>query len=130
MSSSTASASSVRTTAPTASAPSLLAVLLVLQVLAQTFAGLWGAAAAGVIGGLLRRAPGAFRLNFVAAAAAAALLLGMVAVRGDNLMPFADRVGGLFSAPGWVVLLLSVLLPAVQAGALAGAVARLFPNRA
>jgi len=121
-------ATSVSASSPTraASTTSLLVLLLVLQVLAQTFVGTWGAAAVGILGGVLLRAPGAFRINFVAAAGAALLLLAMVALRGENLTPFADRVGLLFSAPGWVVLLLSVLLPAIQAGALGGAVARLF----
>lgn len=121
-------ATSASTPLPTraASTTSLLVLLLVLQVLAQTFVGTWGAAAVGTLGGVLLRAPSAFRLNFAAAAGAALLLLIMVALRGENLMPFADRVGRLFSAPGWGVLLLSVLLPAIQAGALGGAVARLF----
>jgi hypothetical protein len=116
--------------ARTVSTTGMLVLLLVLQVLAQTFIGTWGAAAVGVLGGLLRRGPGAFRINFAAAAGAALLLLIMVALRGENLMPFADRVGRLFSAPGLVVLLLSVMLPAIQAGALGGAVARLFSVKA
>lgn len=107
----------------------VMVLALVLQVLAQSLSGLWGAAVAGLLIGLLIRGRGAFRIGFIAAAVATLLLLLAVAVRGSGLLSFANMVGGNFSAPGWVMLLVSILLPALQSGGLAGGVARLLPRR-
>jgi hypothetical protein len=104
---------------------SLLVSALVLQVAAQALGGVWGAAVGGLLVGLAWRRPGAFRTAFLAAAAAAALLLAMTAVRGAPLLGWADRLGANFSVPGWGLLALTVLLPALQAGGLAGGVARI-----
>lgn len=98
---------------------------LVLQLAAQAFGGAWGAAVAGVIIGLALRDRGAFRLGFAAAAMAAALLLAWVAARGGNVYALAGMLGGNFSLPAWGILAVTLLLPAVQAGGLAGGVARL-----
>ncbi|MBL0939463.1 MAG: hypothetical protein IBJ03_11240 [Gemmatimonadaceae bacterium] len=98
---------------------------LVLQVAAQSISGLWGAAAAGLFIGLVIRDRGAFRTGFLAAACATLVLLIAVAVRGEGLMQWANMIGANFSAPGWALLLISILLPALQSGGLAGGVARL-----
>ena len=106
----------------------LLVLALVVQVLAQTFGGVWGAAIGGVAIGtlcVLRGAGGGFRTGFLAAAAATALLLAMLGVRGGDIVPFASRLGANFQLPGWGLLAVTLLLPAVQSGALAGAISRL-----
>jgi hypothetical protein len=101
------------------------AAALGLQLAAQGFGGLWGAAIAGVATGVLLRERGAFRVGFVAAAIAAALLLAWVAARGGDVLGFAAMIGGNFSVPSWGILAATLLLPALQAGGLAGGVARL-----
>ena len=103
----------------------LLVSALVLQVAAQSFGGVWGAAIGGVLIGLGLRRRGAFRVGFLAAAIAAMLLLVVTAVRGDALFSFADALGGNFKVPGWALLLISILLPALQSAGFAGGVARL-----
>ena len=112
--------------------PSLALMLsaLVVQVAAQWVGGGWGAAVGGLLIGVALRRPGAFRTGFLAALVAAALLLAMQALRGAPLLAFADRLGGNFSLPGWALLLVSLLLPALQSAGLAGGVARLAPRRA
>lgn len=107
----------------------LLISALVLQVAAQALGGIWGAAVGGVIIGLALRQAGAFRTGFLAAAVAAALLLGMAAVRGADIMHFAGMLGANFKLPGIAMLALTLLLPALQAGGLAGGVSRLVAGR-
>jgi hypothetical protein len=109
---------------------SLLVSALVLQVAAQALGGIWGAAIGGVLIGLALRQKGAFRVGFLAAAVAAALLLAMTAVRGAPVLNWADRIGANFNVPGWGLLALTLLLPALQAGGLAGGIARLGARRA
>ena len=104
---------------------SLLLSALVLQLAAQGVGGAWGAAVGGVVTGAALRQSGAFRTGFLTALGAAALLLLMQALRGAPLLDFADRLGGNFSLPGWALLLLSMLLPALQSAGFAGGVARL-----
>lgn len=107
----------------------LLISALVLQVAAQALGGIWGAAAGGVIIGLALRQTGAFRTGFLAAAVAAALLLATSALRGAPVSQWADTLGANFNVPGWALLALTLVLPALQAGGLAGGVARLAARR-
>lgn len=102
----------------------LFVTALVLQLAAQALGGIWGAAVAGLLIGLALRGPRAFRIGFGSAALAAALLLAMVAVRGGDVMRLAQMLGGNFALPGWVILLATLLLPALQSGGLAGGTAR------
>ncbi len=101
---------------------------LLLQLAAQALGGVWGAAVGGVLIGVAVRRSGAFRMGFAAAAAAAALLLGWVALRGGNVMAFAAMLGGNFKLPEWGVLVATLALPALQAGGLSGGVSRLLRN--
>ncbi|MEN9507691.1 MAG: hypothetical protein RLZZ621_254 [Gemmatimonadota bacterium] len=105
--------------------PFLISALM-LQLAAQTVGGIWGAAVGGLLIGLGLRRRGAFRVGFLAAAVAALLLLIVTAVRGDGLLPFASALGANFKVPGWALLLVSVLLPALQSAGFAGGLARLF----
>lgn len=100
-------------------------VALALQVAAQAFGGVWGAAVAGLATGALLRERGAFRVSFAAAAAAAALLLAWTAVQGGDVMRFAGMIGGNFKVPAWGIIAATLLLPAAQAGGLAGGISRL-----
>lgn len=102
----------------------LFGTALVLQVAAQALGGAWGAAVGGLLIGLALRGPRAFRLGFASAGLAAALLLAMVAARGGNVLHLAEMLGGNFSLPAWAIVLVTLLLPAVQAGGIAGGVAR------
>ena len=108
---------------------SMLLSAVVLQLAAQALGGVWGAAIAGIITGIALRDRGAFRLGFGSAALAAALLLGWVAVRGGNVLHFAGMLGGNFKLPGAGILAITLLLPALQAGGMAGGVARLARQR-
>lgn len=101
------------------------AAALALQLVAQGFGGVWGAAIAGLATGVLLRERGAFRMGFAAASLAAALLLAWVAVQGGDVFGFAARIGGNFKVPAWGIVTATLLLPALQAGGLAGGVARL-----
>jgi hypothetical protein len=108
----------------------MFVVALVVQVLAQTFGGVWGAAVGGIVTGLLLRRGSAFAVGALSAALAAALLLLMVVLRGEGVMHFAGMIGANFSLPGWALVLVTLLLPALQAGGLAGAVGLLMaPTR-
>ena len=104
---------------------SLIITALMLQVAAQALGGVWGAAIGGVIIGLALRRRGAFRTGFLAASVAAALLLGMIAIRGGDVTALASMLGANFKAPGWVLLVATCVLPGLQAGGLAGGVSRL-----
>ncbi len=106
----------------------LFITALVLQVAAQALGGVWGAAIGGVLIGAALRRKGAFTIGFGAAALACALLLTMIALRGGNVLGFAPMLGGNFSIPGWGVLLATLLLPAIQAGGLAGGVSALLQS--
>lgn len=108
---------------------SLLVAALVVQVAAQSLGGIWGAAIGGIVIGLALRQSGAFRVGFLAAAVAAALLLVAAAVRGASLTTWADAIGANFGVPGWALLALTLLWPALQSGGLAGGVARLSARR-
>jgi hypothetical protein len=109
--------------------PSLFITALVLQVVAQTFGGGWGAAGAGVLIGLAMRSGGAFRTGALSAALATALLLAVAAARGADIGHFAGMIGGNFGLPGWGILAVTLLLPALQSGGLAGAIGRLTATR-
>jgi hypothetical protein len=108
---------------------SLLVTALLLQVVAQALGGVWGAAVGGLLIGVALRDRGAFRTGFLAAFVAAALLLAMIALRGGDVWRMSTMLGGNFAVPGIVVLLMALLLPALQAGGLAGGVARLAARR-
>ncbi len=95
---------------------------LLIQVVAQTFGGVWGAAAGGVLIGLAARGKGPFRTGFLAAAVAAALLLAVTSARGAPVWHWAEMMGANFSLPGWGFVALVLLLPALQAGGLAGGI--------
>ncbi len=97
---------------------------ILLQFVAQRFLGVWGAAAAGALTGMLFRQGGAVRAGAVSAAVAAAVLLVAAAERGVALTDFAATIGRNFSLPGWAVLVATLALPALQAGGFAGLVGR------
>ena len=97
---------------------------LLLQVVAQRFLGVWGAAVAGLITGIMFCQGGAIRAGAISAALAAAVLLVFAAERGVALTEFAATIGRNFSVPGWTVLVATLALPALQAGGFAGLVSR------
>jgi hypothetical protein len=61
----------------------------------------------------------AARRAALAGAVAWGCLLGVAAVRGDALGTFASTLGGAMGAPGWVVVLATLLYPAVLASSAA-----------
>jgi len=101
------------------------AIALGLQLVAQQFGGVWGAAIAGLATGVLLRERGAFRVAFGAAALAAAVLLAVTSMRGGDVLRFAGKIGDNFKLPGAAIIAVTLLLPALQAGGLAGGTARL-----
>ena len=98
---------------------------VLLQYVAQRFLGVWGAAVAGLITGVMFRQGGAIRAGAMSAALAAAMLLIAAAERGVALTEFATTIGRNFALPGWAVLVATLVLPALQAGGFAGLVSRL-----
>ncbi len=102
---------------------------VLLQFVAQRFLGVWGAAVAGMITGLIFRRGGAIRAGALSAALAATILLIVAAERGVALTEFATTIGRNFSLPGWAVLVATVALPALQAGGFAGLVSRVLLGR-
>ncbi len=99
-------------------------VALLVQVGAQAFGGVWGAAVGGVLIGLAVRGKGAFRVGFFAAIVAAALLLGATAMRGAPVWQWAGMIATNFALPAWGIVTMTLLLPALQAGGIAGGVGR------
>ena len=97
---------------------------VLLQFVAQRVLGVWGAAVAGVLTGVMFRQGGAIRAGAMSAALAAAVLLMVAAERGVALTEFAATIGRNFSLPGWAVLVATLALPALQAGGFAGLVSR------
>lgn len=97
---------------------------VLLQFVAQRFLGVWGAAVAGLITGVMFRQGGAIRAGAISAALAAAVLLIAAAERGVALTEFATTIGRNFALPGWAVLVATLVLPALQAGGFAGLVSR------
>ena len=97
---------------------------VLLQYVAQRFLGVWGAAVAGLITGVMFRQGGAIRAGAMSAALAAAVLLIAAAERGVALTEFATTIGRNFALPGWAVLVATLVLPALQAGGFAGLVSR------
>lgn len=108
-----------------------------LALLGQLVAGLtgfpWAPAAVAAVLTLLWLRRGAraayFTESFIAGALAPAIQLTGPALFGAPILHFADMLGGVFQLPGWGVLLLSGLLPALQAGGAAGAVAAFVTSR-
>jgi hypothetical protein len=98
---------------------------VILQLTAQALGGVWGAAVAGLLIGVALRDRGAFRIGFGSALLACALLLGFVGARGGDVLTFANMLGGNFKLPGYAIVLVTLLLPAIQAGGIAGGTARL-----
>ncbi len=98
---------------------------VVLQLAAQAFGGVWGAAVAGLLIGVALRDKGAFRIGFGSALLACALLLAYVGARGGNILTFATMLGGNFQLSGIAIVAVALLLPAIQAGGIAGGTARL-----
>ena len=97
---------------------------VLLQFVAQRVLGVWGAAVAGVLTGVMFRQGGAIRAGAMSAALAAAVLLMVAAERGVALTELAATIGRNFSLPGWAVLVATLALPALQAGGFAGLVSR------
>ena len=96
-------------------------VLLVLAMLAATWiAGWWGVALVAAAWGWRGRALDAAIAAFVAWVALLAMAGGSQA-----LLPFATRIGGIFSLPGWALLMMTPLF----AGLLAWGSAALFGSR-
>ncbi len=101
---------------------------LVVQVLALSFGGVWGAAGAGIVIGALvglGGGRGAFRVGFLSALVATALLLGVATMRGAPVAHFAEMIGANFKLPGAALLAVTLLLPALQSGGVAGGIGRL-----
>ena len=103
---------------------SVFILALVVQVGAQAFGGAWGAAIGGLLIALMIRGPGAFRVGVLAALVAAALLLGATALRGAAIGAWAGMIAANFSMPAWGIVALTLLLPALQSGGIAGGVGR------
>lgn len=104
------------------------ALALVVQVLALSFGGIWGAAGAGILIGALvglSGGRGGFRIGFASGLVATALLLGVAAMRGAPVAHFAEMIGANFKLPGAALLAVTLLLPALQSGGLAGGIGRL-----
>jgi hypothetical protein len=109
-----------------------LALGLVVQVVALTVGGVWGAALGGVVIGIvvaLSGGTGGFRTGFLAAFIATALLLGVAAFRGAPIAHFADMIGANFKLPGAALLALTLVLPALQSGGIAGGIGRMAAKR-
>ena len=99
----------------------LTVALLVIAMLAATWIGGWlGVALVAAAWGWRGRALDAAIAAFVAWVALLAMAGGSAA-----LLPFARRLGGIFSLPGWAMLLITPLF----AGLLAWGAAALFGNR-
>ncbi len=109
--------------------PRTLWIALMLQLAAQQFGGVWGAAIAGVITGLLVQSGRAILVAALSAALATTLLLVLTAVAGGKIVAFAGTIGSNFGLPGWGVLAATLLLPAIQAGGMAGFVSRVLALR-
>src|SRR5687767_6204933 len=73
---------------------------------------------AGLAVGFLRPRRAA-RLAALAGALAWGGLLAVAALRGDALGSFASTLGGALGAPGWVVVLVTLLYPALLASSAA-----------
>lgn len=104
---------------------SVFIVALLVQVAAQAFGGVWGAAVGGVMIGLVARGRGSFRTGFFAALVAAALLLAATAMRGVAIWDWAAMIADSLKLPVWALIAATLLLPALQSGGLAGGVGRL-----
>ena len=104
---------------------SVFIVALLVQVAAQAFGGVWGAAAGGVLIGLVDRGRGSFLTGFFAALVAAALLLAATSMRGVAIWDWAAMIADSLKLPVWVLIAATLLLPALQSGGLAGGVGRL-----
>lgn len=106
---------------------SVFIVALLVQVAAQAFGGVWGAAAGGVLIGLVARGRGrgSFQTGFFAALVAAALLLAATAMRGVAIWDWAAMIADSLKLPVWALIAATLLLPALQSGGLAGGVGRL-----
>lgn len=107
-----------------------LLIGLLLQVTAQVSGFAWAPAVAALLWAVLARPKAAFTEGFVVGLLAPALMLGVAAVRGAPLGHFATMMGGVFQLPGWGVLTLSCMLPALMSGGVAGAVAPLVRRNA
>jgi hypothetical protein len=108
------------TPSPVARRP-LSVALLILAMLASTWiAGWWGVALVAAAWGWRGKAMDAAIAAFVAWAALLAFAGGSA-----TLLPFARRLGGIFSLPGWGMI---VITP-VFAGLLAWGAAALLENR-
>lgn len=95
---------------------------LVIQVVAQSLSGVWGAAIGGVFIGLFMRKKGAFAVGFCSAMVAAAMLLLATSVRGAALYHWAGMMGANFGLPAWGLMAVTLVLPALQAGGFAGGI--------
>jgi len=91
---------------------------------ATAFLGWWSVPLLGGLWGLFRSPRSAALEAGSAAAAAWAALLGFTALQGP-VWYLAGTLGGIFRLPGPVVLLLTLVYPAVLAGAAAALVAAL-----
>jgi hypothetical protein len=94
---------------------------LVINLVAQRFGGAWGGPIAGVlIAAILPNVGG--RAAAVTAPLAAGGLMGAAAVQGAPIAEFAGRVAGNFGLPAWGPIVAALVLPALQAGGVAGAI--------
>jgi hypothetical protein len=100
-------------------------VLLVAYVLSTAFIGWWTVpVVAGASGALTAYDQKPWRTAAIAAAAAWALLLVLGATRGP-LLALAGLLGGVFGLPGFAVVLLALIFPALLAWSAAGLVSAL-----
>lgn len=106
---------------------------LLLQLIAGMTGFAWAPAVAALVSTLLMLRRGLrtsyFTEAFVAGALAPAIQLTGPALFGAPIRAFADMLGGVFQLPGWGVLVLACLLPALQAGGAAGALAAFVTSR-
>jgi hypothetical protein len=101
------------------------AVLLVAFVLGTTFVAWWTVpVVAGVWGVVTAYDQKPWRSAAIAAAAAWALLLALSGARGP-LLELARVLGGIFGLPGFAVVLLALVFPALLAWSASGLVSAL-----
>lgn len=94
-----------------------------VQLVLQFASGTWGAAVGGMVIGALFRKKKPFTIGFTAGLIAAAVLLVVTAFRGAALGNWANTIGANFGLPGWALMVVASVLPALQSGGIAGAFA-------
>ena len=104
---------------PVARRPLAVALLIIAMIASTWIGGWWGIALVAAAWGWRGKAMDAAIAAFVAWVALLAF------AGGNRLIPFATRLGGIFSLPGWAMLFITPLF----AGLLAWGAAALFGSR-